>query len=90
MLAWVCSHDKSLSIPGGANAVQSVDTSGLPIGQALKVERVLARASSTEIASAVGISIGHLSRIEKGERTASDELVAQIRAEIARAKGAAA
>lgn len=69
--------------------MQAVDTSGLPIGQALKVERVVAGVSSTDIAAAVGISIGHLSRIEKGERTASDELVARIRAEIAKARAAA-
>lgn len=69
--------------------MQPVDTSGLPIGQALKVERVVAGASSTAIAIAVGISVGHLSRIEKGERTASDELVARIRAEIEKARAAA-
>lgn len=65
-----------------------VDTSSLPIGRALKVERVAAGASSTEIASAVEISIGHLSRIESGERTASDELVAKIRKAIADAGAA--
>jgi transcriptional regulator with XRE-family HTH domain len=59
--------------------VQEVDTSALPIGRALKVERVAAGVSSTAIAEAIGISIGHLSRIEKGERTASDELVLRIR-----------
>jgi transcriptional regulator with XRE-family HTH domain len=59
--------------------VQQVDTTGLPIGRALKVERVAAGVTSTAIAEAVGISIGHLSRIEKGERTASDELVGKIR-----------
>jgi transcriptional regulator with XRE-family HTH domain len=59
--------------------VQEVDTSSLPIGRALKVERVAAGVSSTAIAEAIGISIGHLSRIEKGERTASDELVIRIR-----------
>jgi transcriptional regulator with XRE-family HTH domain len=62
--------------------VSGVDTTGLPIGRALKVERVAAGATSTAIAEAVGISIGHLSRIEKGERTASDKLVERIRAAI--------
>lgn len=62
--------------------MQEVDTSNLPIGRALKVERVAAGASSTAIAKAVDISIGHLSRIESGERTASDELVAKIRGAI--------
>lgn len=69
--------------------MQAVDTSGLPIGMTLRVERTVAKASLTAIASAVGISIGHLSRIETGERTPSDDLVASIRAAI-RAKAAAA
>lgn len=66
-----------------------IDTTGLPIGQALKVERTVAGLSSTHVALAVGISIGHLSRIEKGERTASDELVEKIRATIAGKKAVA-
>jgi transcriptional regulator with XRE-family HTH domain len=57
----------------------TVDTTGLPIGQALKVERTIAGVSLTTIAKAVGVSIGQLSRIEKGERTASPELVDRIR-----------
>jgi len=56
-----------------------VDTSGLPIGRALKVERVAAGISSTAVAAAVGISIGHLSHIEAGRRTASPELIERIR-----------
>ena len=60
----------------------TVDTTGLPIGQALKVERTIARVSLTRIAVAVGVSIGQLSRIEKGERTASAELVKRIRVAI--------
>lgn len=59
--------------------MQEVDTTGLPIGRALKVERVAAGLSSTAIAAAVGISIGHLSHIEAGNRTASDDLVTKIR-----------
>ena len=68
--------------------VQSVDTSGLPIGLALKVERVTAKVSQTRIAQAVGISLGHLSRIESGERVASPELIREIRVAI-RASGKA-
>lgn len=59
-----------------------IDTTGLPIGRALKVERTAAGLSSTRIADAVGISIGHLSRIEKGERSASLDLVEKIRVAI--------
>jgi transcriptional regulator with XRE-family HTH domain len=66
--------------------VQAVDTSGLPIGRALKVERVAAGVSSTAIAAAVGISIGHLSHIEAGRRTASDELIVRIREAITRSR----
>ena len=64
--------------------VQEVDTSELPIGIALKVERTAARLSSTAVAKAVGISIGHLSHIEAGRRTASEDLVTGIRSAIAR------
>jgi len=59
-----------------------VDTTGLPLGRALKVERVAADVSLTRVARAVGVSIGHLSRIEKGERTPSAELVERIRTAI--------
>lgn len=64
--------------------MQTVDTSGLPIGRALKVERVAAGVSGTAVATAVGISLGHLSHIEAGRRVASDELVGRIRAAIRR------
>jgi transcriptional regulator with XRE-family HTH domain len=66
--------------------VTAVNTAGMPIGRALKLERVAADKSSTEVAKAVGISIGHLSRIESGERTASEELVARIRIAIGSAQ----
>lgn len=59
--------------------MHSVDTSGLPIGRALKVERTVVGAELTRIAKAVGISAGHLSHIEAGNRTASPELVERIR-----------
>lgn len=68
----------------------TVDTTGLPIGQALKVERTLARVSLTRVAEAVGVSIGQLSRIEKGERTASPELVERIRVAVRAATETAA
>jgi transcriptional regulator with XRE-family HTH domain len=70
--------------------VHRVDTSGLPIGQALKVERTIAGVTLTRIATAVGVSIGQLSRIESGERTASAELVERIRVAIRAATETAA
>jgi transcriptional regulator with XRE-family HTH domain len=68
----------------------TVDTTGLPIGQALKVERTIAGVSLTKVAEAVGVSIGHLSRIESGDRTASPELVDRIRTAILAAAEAVA
>jgi Helix-turn-helix domain len=66
----------------GPNPVHAVDTSGLPIGRALKVERTVAGAELGRIAAAVGISAGHLSHIEAGRRRASPELIARIRVAI--------
>jgi predicted transcriptional regulator len=63
-----------------AESVPSVTTKGLPIGRTLKVERVAAGVSLTDMARALGVSIGHLSHIEAGRRTASPELVVQYRA----------
>lgn len=60
------------------------DPENLPLGKQLKLARVAADLSSTEVARSVGISIGHLSRIESGQRKASDELVAAIRKRIER------
>lgn len=54
-------------------------TSERPIGLTLKLERVEAGVSLTKIAAAVGVSIGHLSHIEAGRRTASPELIERIR-----------
>jgi transcriptional regulator with XRE-family HTH domain len=71
------------------SVVHPVDTTNLPIGRALKVERVAAGVALGTVAESVGISAGHLSRIEKGERIASDELVERIRAAV-RAAGATA
>jgi len=68
----------------------TVDTTGLPIGQALKIERTLARVSLTRISLAVGVSIGQLSRIEKGERTATPELIERIRVAVRAATETAA
>jgi len=60
-----------------------LDTTHMPIGLALKVERTAAGYSLTEIAKAVGVSPGHLSHIEAGRRVASTELIVKIRAAIA-------
>lgn len=60
-------------------ALLPVDTSRLPVGRVLKVERVAAGVPLGLVASAVGISAGHLSRIESGERTGSPELIERIR-----------
>lgn len=57
-----------------------IDTTDLPIGRALKVERTVAGISLTVVALSVGISVGQLSHIEKGDRSASPELVERIRA----------
>ena len=70
--------------------MQTVDTTGLPIGKALKVERTVADLSLTHVALAVGISAGYLSRIESGERTGSPELVEKIRVAIRSGQSAAA
>jgi transcriptional regulator with XRE-family HTH domain len=56
-----------------------LDTSNLPIGRALKVERTAAGLELGKVAAAVGISAGHLSHIERDERTASPELIERIR-----------
>lgn len=57
----------------------TVNTSGLPIGRVLKVERTAAGLSLTAVATAVGISVGHLSNIEAGRRRATAELLEAIR-----------
>ena len=59
-----------------------VNIRDLPIGRQLKVERVAAGISLTDLANALGISAGHLSNIEAGKRTASDEIVVRIRTTI--------
>jgi transcriptional regulator with XRE-family HTH domain len=69
--------------------VQQIDTTGLPIGKQLKVERTIADLSLTRVATAVGISAGYLSRIESGERIGSPELVEKIRVAIRAATGRA-
>jgi transcriptional regulator with XRE-family HTH domain len=66
------------------------DPETMPIGKQLKLARVAADLTSTEVAKAVDISIGHLSRIEKGERTASPDLIERIEAVIERGKAAVA
>lgn len=57
----------------------TLDLTGQPIGRVLKLERVAAGIEAQRVAAAVGISPGHLSRIESGERKASPELIERIR-----------
>lgn len=57
-------------------------TAKRPIGLTLKLERVEAGVTLTSVAAAVGMSIGHLSRIEAGTRTATPELIERIRAAV--------
>jgi transcriptional regulator with XRE-family HTH domain len=45
----------------------------------LKLERIEAGVSLTDLAQALGLSIGHLSNIEAGKRSASPELIDRIR-----------
>lgn len=59
--------------------MHQIDTTDLPIGRVLKLERVAANVSLTHLSKKLGISIGQLSRIESGHRTASDELIERIR-----------
>ncbi len=62
--------------------MQQINTADLPIGVRLKLERTIAGVSLTLIARAVGVSIGQLSRIESGQRTASEDLIERIRVAI--------
>lgn len=62
--------------------MHQVNTDGLPIGRVLKIERVAAGVPLGRVATAVGISAGYLSRIESGERRASQPLVDKIRVAI--------
>lgn len=77
MLRW-----QEIAKPPQETPLHPVDTSSLPIGRALKVERTAAGVPAGVVALAVGISAGHLSRIEKGERNASPELIDKIRAAV--------
>ena len=63
----------------GRRTVHQINTAGLPIGRQLKLERTIAGVSLTRVARAVNVSIGQLSRIESGQRSASPELVERIR-----------
>lgn len=56
-----------------------VDTTGLPIGKALRVERTLAGLTATRVAAAVGIHLSRLSRIESGHVVPTAEEVERIR-----------
>lgn len=57
----------------------AVNTPERPIGLTLKLERIEAGVSLTDLAQALGLSIGHLSNIEAGKRSASPELIDRIR-----------
>jgi transcriptional regulator with XRE-family HTH domain len=65
---------------GDALVVTPVNTD--TTGGQLKMARIVAGITLTSVARAVGVSIGHLSRIESDERTASPELIESIRAAI--------
>ena len=67
--------------------MSAVNIGELPIGRQLKVERVAAGISLTDLAGALGISAGHLSNLEAGKRTVSPEFVERARLAI---KGRAA
>lgn len=56
-----------------------LDTTDLPIGTALKVERTVARISQQDIAREVGIHQARLSRIESGQVEVTDTLAKRIR-----------
>ena len=64
------------------DALTAVNMAELPIGRQLKVERVAAGISLTDMANALGMSAGHLSNIEAGKRAASDDIVQRIRSVI--------
>lgn len=63
----------------GRRTVHQINTADMPIGRQLKLERTIAGVSLTLVARAVGVSIGQLSRIESGHRTATPELIERIR-----------
>lgn len=77
MLRW-----QEIANQHNGETVHAVDTSGLPIGRALKVERAAAGVPLGLVARAVGVSSGHLSHIEAGRRTATPELIERIRTAI--------
>lgn len=57
-----------------------------PIGMTLRIERTRARLSLTHVARAIGVSVGHLSRMETGERSLDPEMVERIRVAIRSAR----
>ena len=70
--------------------MHQIDTTDLPIGRVLKLERVAANVSLTHLSRELGVSIGQLSRIESGHRTASAELIERIRTAVREAAEPAA
>jgi transcriptional regulator with XRE-family HTH domain len=57
----------------------SVTTPDQIVGRQLKLERVAAGVKLIDIAARIGVSPGHLSRIEGGERKADSALIQRIR-----------
>jgi transcriptional regulator with XRE-family HTH domain len=66
-----------------------IQTASLPIGRALRVERIAAGLRADHVARAIGISPSHLSHIEAGRRTAGPEMAERIRQAINELKEAA-
>ena len=62
-----------------ASAVTEINTPAQVLGRQLKLERVAAGAKLIHIAAAVGVSAGHLSHIEAGNRKADAAMVQRIR-----------
>lgn len=57
----------------------AVNTPEAIVGRSLKLERVGAGVKLIDVAARIGVSPGHLSRIESGERRADSELISRIR-----------
>lgn len=76
LAARVCQASEGVAVP-------SVNTPDQIVGRSLKLERVGAGVKLIDVAARVGISPGHLSRIESGERKADSAMIARIRVAIA-------
>jgi len=60
--------------------VSTTPTPWLTTGRALKVERVMAGLTITQVAAAMGVSVSHISHIEAGRRYANAATLDRIRA----------